>query len=671
MPFTVCEEALSSVRRATVTSCLCAALIGCGGGGGGAAPPTVKFTAPAPASSITLGQSVNLAWTSNGASGCTASDSNTAAGNFGGTAPASEPVNGTVAVTPTTAGNFTYTIACTGAGGAATASVAVNVAPPPVTVTVQTSKSAISLGEDFFVSWQSTNATSCVGSTSSIFAGGNYPFIYTSYPTPTTTSGTSGTAGAIPYGTGSFTYTVACSGPKGTGSASASVVVTPDAGAPPITITSPVQGETVALGQSVTIAFQGPAGALCVLLDPNTLTGATTNFQTSPPALTVTPIRTGAVTYGVNCSLSGGLTSFAAVAVTVLPDLVGAGKISTLGSTSDPVLHDRHPKGLALATTTAGRIAAGDLLTCDFADSGGNAGQGTTIVGLHPTAGATAYQVAQSTELTGCNALTALPDGTLYAAAYSANQTPMITPAGGVNAALPAGTFVGPSGIAYAGSSLYVATIDLSRPDGGSIYRVALNGDAASSASVVKIVSGLCTSGTAGALFGPVALLYGPGDTLYIADSSSGLVIEITQVSSFSAAGQFFATCGGSPPTGLTKNEGTPQEDQIGFFGAAGAGFALTPVGLALRPNGNLLVANGDLPLSAPSTVAPPMARLLPPPANSVIEFSKAGLLDLPRQLDTGAPGALSGIVATQDSRGNEVIYFTDANTNSIMVLSQ
>ena len=668
MPLSMHKEVLSSAGRTSVASCLCAALIGCSGGGGGATPLTVTLTVPAPGSSITLGDSVNLVWASNGASGCTASDSNTAAGNFGGTAaPASEPINGTATVTPTAAGSFTYTIACTGAGGTAAASVAVNVAPA-VTVTVQTQETTIVLGNSVAVSWLSTNATSCVGSTSSIFAGGFSASVPLANGTYTTTSGT---YAVTPFGTGSFTYTVVCSGPKGTASANASVVVTPDPRGGPITITSPVQGETIVLGQSVTVAFQGPAGSDCVVISPNQ---NPTGFGNNAAAVTFSPTATGTITYGVNCSIglsptSIGPTSFAAApAVTVVPDLVGAGKISTLGSTSDPVLHDMHPKGLALATKTAGLFAAGDLLTCDFADSGGKAGQGTTIVGLHPTAGATAYQVAQSTDLTGCNALTALPDGTLYAAAYSANQTPMITPAGGVNAALPAGTFVGPSGIAYAGNSLYVATIDLSRPNGGSIYRVALSGDTASSASVVQIVSGLCTSGTPGALYGPVALAYGSGgDTLYIADSSSGQVIEITQVSSFSAAGQFAATCGGSPPTGLTKNEATPQEDHIGFFGAGAVGLALTPVGVALLPNGNLLVANGDLPLSAGST---------PPPANSVIEFFTATdevgqVVGQPRQLDTGASGSLSGIVATQDSHGNEVIYFTDANTNSIMVLSQ
>jgi hypothetical protein len=653
MSFSMCRQALSSAGRITIASCLCAALISCGGAGSGATPPTVHFTAPAPGASITRGQSVSLAWTSNGASGCTASDSNTAA-------PASEPVNGTATVTPTAAGSFTYTIACTGAGGTATASVTVNVVPPPqpkVTVTVQAQETTVMLGDPVAVSWRSTNATSCVGSTSSIFSGSFNANAYTANGTPTTTSGT---YTVVPIGTGSFTYTVACAGANGTASANASVVVAPDPGAAPITITSPVRGETIVIGQSVTVAGQGPPNSLCfVITGPNFETG----FGSSSVAVTVTPETTGTVTYGVTCSISGGPTSFAmAPAVTVMPDLVAAGKISTLGSTSDPVLHDMHPEGLTLATTTAGLITAGDLLTCDYADSGGNAGQGMTIVGLHPVAGATAYRVAQSTELTGCNALAALPDGTLFAAAYSANQMPMITPAGRVNAALPAGTFIGPSGIAYAGNSLYVAGIDLSRPDGGSIYRVALNGDTASSSSVVQIVSGLCTSGTASALYGPVALVYGSGDTLYIADSSSGQVVEIREVASFSAAGQFAATCGGSPPTVLTKIEGTPQEDDIGFFG--GAALALTPVGIALLPNGNLLVANGDLPLSPGST---------PPPANSVIEISSAtgGVLGQPRQLDTGAPGALSSIVATQDRQGNEVIYFTNANTNSILMLSQ
>jgi hypothetical protein len=46
-------------------------------------------------------------------------------------------------------------------------------------------------------------------------------------------------------------------------------------------------------------------------------------------------------------------------------------------------------------------------------------------------------------------------------------------------------------------------------------------------------------------------------------------------------------------------------------------------------------------------------------------------ILGPPRQLDNGPPGALSGIVATTDSQGNQIVYFTDINTNSVMMLKE
>jgi hypothetical protein len=672
----VCRRAISRGRRAIIAGCLYTTLSGCGSEvipeptatPTEPAVPTVQFTSPAQATTITLGQSVNLAWTSSAATGCVASESSTTAGNFGGSGGmTNQPVMGTATVTPTAAGSFTYTVGCTGAGGTASASATITVAPAPIpqpmvtaTVTVPAQDRNISLGGFVSITWQSANATSCSGSASSIFAGA---LDINTIPVSLTTSGT---AQVTPVGTGSFTYTVTCSGPTGTAATNTpSITVAAVPGAAPITITAPTPGTSVVLGQPISVTWQAPAAFICFVIESS---GFETGFGTNSGTVTATPTATGSVTYGVTCSNSAGQMSFAAApTVMVIPDFLGLAKISALGPTTDPIVHDLHPTGLALATTTAGPITAGDLLTCNFTDSGGNAGHGTTIVGLHPSSGATPYRVAQSTQLTGCNALAALPDGTLFAAAYTANQTPTITPAGVVSAALPAGTFLQPSGIAYASpNKLYVAAIDLSHPDGGSIYRVTLNGDTPNAATIEKIASGLCTSGAPGALFGPVALAYvGSTDTLYIADTSSGSVIALSGASMFEAAGQLSAVCGGPPPTSLSKNEGTPQEDSIGIIVVNG--LSLTPVGVAVLANGNLLLTNGDLPLGNGST---------PPAANSVIEISTQGadygaMLGQPRQLDGGPPGALSGIVTSADGQGNQIVYFTDANTNSIMVLRE
>ena len=104
----------------------------CGGGSGGygnTAPPTAPIaptiTLTAQPTTITLGQSVDLTWSTTNANTCTAS------GSWSG----SEKPSGTQSVTPTTTGTATYMLACTapsgssssGGGGGATQSVTITV----------------------------------------------------------------------------------------------------------------------------------------------------------------------------------------------------------------------------------------------------------------------------------------------------------------------------------------------------------------------------------------------------------------------------------------------------------------------------------------------------------------------------------------------------------------
>ncbi|MYM26786.1 DUF3443 family protein [Duganella sp. CY15W] len=77
--------------------------------------PTVSLTlAPA---NITTAQSTVMSWSSANATSCTAS------GAWSG----SKATSGSISVTPTAAGNFTYSLACTGDGGTANASAALSV----------------------------------------------------------------------------------------------------------------------------------------------------------------------------------------------------------------------------------------------------------------------------------------------------------------------------------------------------------------------------------------------------------------------------------------------------------------------------------------------------------------------------------------------------------------
>jgi hypothetical protein len=59
-------------------------------------------------------------------------------------------------------------------------------------------------------------------------------------------------------------------------------------------------------------------------------------------------------------------------------------------------------------------------------------------------------------------------------------------------------------------------------------------------------------------------------------------------------------------------------------------------------------------------------------PRGEVSPFLPRGFVGQPVQLDTsGTPGALFGIVATVDGQGNQVVYFNDDDTNSVMMMTQ
>jgi uncharacterized protein (TIGR03118 family) len=78
-----------------------------GGGGGMMVAPTIQLAIQP--STITVGQSATITWTTGNATSCTASGAWTGA----------EPTAGNLAVTPTAAGSDTYTLTCTDMGGSA------------------------------------------------------------------------------------------------------------------------------------------------------------------------------------------------------------------------------------------------------------------------------------------------------------------------------------------------------------------------------------------------------------------------------------------------------------------------------------------------------------------------------------------------------------------------
>jgi Beta-propeller repeat len=161
-------------------------------GGAVSPPPTVTISA-AP-TTITVGQSSTLTWSSTNATSCSAS------GAWSG----AQATSGTVGETPTATGSSTYTLTCNGAGGSANAAATLTVNAAAPTVTLSINPTSITLGQSATLTWSSTNATSCT-------ANGAW----------TGTQPTSGTLTVTPTAAGTPSYTLSCSGAAATTAMSA------------------------------------------------------------------------------------------------------------------------------------------------------------------------------------------------------------------------------------------------------------------------------------------------------------------------------------------------------------------------------------------------------------------------------------------------------------------
>src|SRR5579863_1559899 len=342
---------------------------------------------------------------------------------------------------------------------------------------------------------------------------------------------------------------------------------------PSITFTAPMQATSINFGQAVHLAWTSNYATSCTASTSSTMGGSFSGTQPLNGSATVAPTGAGSVTYTLTCMGTGGMASATTATITVNPSILSTlapSKITTIGSVTTTTNPGTNPYGLAIAPATSGLITKGDLIACNFNNTTPTQGSGNTIVGLHPTAGATPYAIAADAKLLGCDALTMLPDDSISAAAYGANASPLVTSAGVVNNPFSAYTFHSPWGEAFAAANaqnmgsgygsgtgqntgaLYVSNVD------GSIDRITLNGDTPT--AFATIATGFCGSGQPGAIYAPSGLTYDASiDTLYIVDTSSFSVVAFANVSAIGAAGVVVAgqcSSASSPPTPMPTFSG-------------------------------------------------------------------------------------------------------------------
>ncbi|MBW2390438.1 MAG: hypothetical protein JRG89_18705, partial [Deltaproteobacteria bacterium] len=190
----------------------------------------VGATVTANFSTIPLGGSVDIDWSSTSANTCVGTNFDTG-----------DLTAGQDTVTPVAAGDVTYSLVCTGNGGAIGTNQATVSVVSAISVAVGSDFLTIPLGGSVDIDWSSTGANSCVGT--------NFD----------TSDLTVGVVTVTPIAEGAATYTADCIGDGGaTGSGNVTVTV-----APAISVTVGADFLTVPLGGSIDIDWSSTGANSC------------------------------------------------------------------------------------------------------------------------------------------------------------------------------------------------------------------------------------------------------------------------------------------------------------------------------------------------------------------------------------------------------------------------
>jgi hypothetical protein len=330
------------------------------------------------------------------------------------------------------------------------------------------------------------------------------------------------------------------------------------------------------------------------------------------------------------------------------PDKMGSvlkmlAKEVVIGSTVDPKFGQLNPYGLDIAKSTNGAFQAGDLAVCNFNAKNNVQGTGFTVVALHPMPGSKPVLVSSDKTLLGCDALALSPNDVIWAAAFSANDNPVISSSGTLIENIKGKPFDRPFGQIFAqptsGSPAFYET----NAGNGTVVRINLG----STFTYDVIAKGFAINhGKPGSILGPSGLQYDPtGDTLYIVDGTNNTVTAFSNVSTIPAGGIIVG------PGGMTFKGPSAKDARLVFAGSPLNG----PISSALLFNGNLVIGNTGNPNGQ----------------NLMVELTPSGAVLDVRNVDKGPAAALFGMVATGTTAANTKLYFNDDNHNDLRVLEK
>jgi hypothetical protein len=318
-----------------------------------------------------------------------------------------------------------------------------------------------------------------------------------------------------------------------------------------------------------------------------------------------------------------------------------------IGSTVDPANGDTGPRAISQVRVGFGKLKKGQLVVCNFADSSGTAGNGTTVEALDTTPGSKPVTFVQSSKIQGCDGDGLSAENHTYAASlgnhdvvdYDQNGNYVKTYSSPIAAPVTsADAFCGQP---YAPEDIYVGD---SQTGGIVKFAAGLYGNP----KPVEVIMGFdVNKGSGWGILGPSGIQYNGhrvgslcNDTLYIVDGVDDTIVAVSKASNLLTAGEIVVQPGGKKFTCKQKKftcatlvySGTPLN---------------APVALAILPNGNLVAANTQ-------------------GGNKLVEISAAGKLLATKSVDKSSVAHIFGLIASGSSDSNTVLYYTDTKDNSV-----
>jgi hypothetical protein len=325
-----------------------------------------------------------------------------------------------------------------------------------------------------------------------------------------------------------------------------------------------------------------------------------------------------------------------------------------IGSTVDPKNGDTGPRAISLVRATFG-LKKGQMLVCNFDDSAGTVGKGTTIEVLDPDPHSKPATFTQSSKIEGCDGDTVTATNQVYATALVSGLVSQFTQVGKLNESYRS-HFQAPfadadafCGEAYAPEDVYVSDSKT-----GSITKLSfLPVGRSGKVKMTQVISGFgAGKGSGWSTLGPSGIQYNSvktgtrcNDTLYIVDGVDNTVVAISNASSLLEKDEIVVQPGGKKFKCLHAKftcatlvySGSPLD---------------APVASALLPNGNLIVANTQ-------------------GGNKLVEMTPTGQILDTKTIDTSSTAHVFGLLATGTSDSDTVLFYTDTETNTLQELEQ